>query len=71
MVRHTNTILDCRCWIVDCLAGRHRAIQHFDECGMFNRKWYDGLARTYGPEASLESPDLLPGFRLKIADLFR
>jgi hypothetical protein len=56
---------------VDCLAGRHRAIQHFDECGMFNRKWYDGLARTYGPEASLESPDLLPGFRLKIADLFR
>jgi len=38
---------------------------------MFNRKWYDGLARTYGPEASLESPDLLPGFRLKIADLFR
>ena len=35
-----STILDCRCWIVDCLAGRHRAIQHFDECGMFNRKWY-------------------------------
>ncbi|MCS6880702.1 MAG: Uma2 family endonuclease [Oscillochloridaceae bacterium] len=31
----------------------------------------DGLARTYGPEASLESPDLLPGFSLKIADLFR
>jgi len=36
-----DTILDCRCWIVDCLAGRHRAIQHFDECGMFNRKWYE------------------------------
>ncbi len=31
----------------------------------------DGLARTYGPEASLESPDLLPGFSMKIEDLFR
>lgn len=31
----------------------------------------DGLARTYGPEASLESPDLLPGCSLKIEDLFR
>ncbi len=31
----------------------------------------DGLARTWGPEGSLESPELLPGFSLRIADLFR
>ncbi|MFQ3662203.1 MAG: Uma2 family endonuclease [Chloroflexaceae bacterium] len=30
----------------------------------------DGLARTWGPEGSLESPELLPGFRLRIAELF-
>lgn len=30
----------------------------------------DGLARTYGPEATLQSPDLLPGFALAIKDLF-
>gem|GEM_PF-6053276 len=34
------TIVDCRFWIVDCPAGRHRAIRHSDQCGKFNRKWY-------------------------------
>ncbi len=30
----------------------------------------DGLARTYGPEATLVSPELLPGFSVPIKDLF-
>lgn len=30
----------------------------------------DGLARTYGPEATLTMPDLLPGFSLLIKELF-
>jgi len=36
-----DTIVDCRFWIVDCPAGRHRAIRHSDQCGKFNRKWYE------------------------------
>ena len=36
----SSTIVDCRFWIVDCPAGRHRAIRHSDQCGKFNRKWY-------------------------------
>jgi Uma2 family endonuclease len=30
----------------------------------------DGLARTYGPEATLVSAELLPGFSLLVQDLF-
>lgn len=30
----------------------------------------DGLARAYGPEATLESPNLLPGFSVPVKDLF-
>jgi Uma2 family endonuclease len=30
----------------------------------------DGLARTYGAEATLQSPDLLPGFSLAVKSLF-
>jgi Uma2 family endonuclease len=30
----------------------------------------DGLARAYGPEATVESPDLLPGFSVPVKDLF-
>jgi Uma2 family endonuclease len=30
----------------------------------------DGLARTYGPDMTLESPELLPGFSVPIRELF-
>lgn len=30
----------------------------------------DGLARTYGPDATLASPELLPGFAVAVKDLF-
>lgn len=30
----------------------------------------DGLARTFGPDSALESPDLLPGLRLEVSELF-
>ena len=30
----------------------------------------DGIARTFGPDATLEFPDLLPGFSCPVADIF-
>ena len=57
-----NTIVDCRFWIVDCPAGRHRAIRHSDQCGKFNRKWYNcsslgnPRARERGRPALVASP---------------